>query len=298
MEKTVHSFSRSLGCSILPKQKAASCAQVLVEYKKMDKSKYEILLIEDDVLDQKAFLRMVKEKHLLYNCTIAGSVSEARGILTSASDKFDIIIADYLLGDGTAFDILDLTSGTPTIFVTGSGDEEVAIKAWKAGACDYLIKDPEQNYLRAISVTVENAIKHWKNEQKLQLLSLAIASIEDSVYITDMENKIIFVNRVFCETYGYSEEEVVGKDCDLLRNGNLHSNDTEDKFQDVPGWETGFYDKRKDGSKFPVSIHRSCIRDEKGDVVALLGVIRDISEFVHAEGELRVINQELKKTLH
>jgi len=120
--------------------------------------KIRVLLIEDDKIDQKAFKRLVKEKGLPYEYMIAGSVSEAIRILNS--EKFDIIITDYLLGDGTAFDIFDYIVDTPIIFVTGAGDEETAVRAMKAGAYDYLIKDPARNYLRVLSVTVENALKH------------------------------------------------------------------------------------------------------------------------------------------
>jgi DNA-binding NtrC family response regulator len=120
--------------------------------------KIRVLLIEDDKIDQKAFKRLVKEKGLPYEYMIAGSVSEAISILNS--EKFDIIITDYLLGDGTAFDIFDYIVDTPIIFVTGAGDEETAVRAMKAGAYDYLIKDPARNYLRVLSVTVENALKH------------------------------------------------------------------------------------------------------------------------------------------
>ena len=132
----------------------------------MENIRYKILLIEDDTLDQIVFKRLVKDKNLPYDYTIAGSVSEAWSILDS--ERFDIVIADYLLGDGTALDILSLVKDTPVILVTGAGDEEVAITAWKAGAYDYLIKDHERNYLKVLSVTVENAVKHKKTEDKLK----------------------------------------------------------------------------------------------------------------------------------
>ena len=113
----------------------------------MENIRYKILLIEDNELDQRAFKRFVDNSDIPYDCIIASSVSEANNILKS--DQFDAIISDHSLGDGTAFDILDLVKDTPTIVVTGAGDEETAVKAWKAGAYDYLIKDLDLNYLKA-----------------------------------------------------------------------------------------------------------------------------------------------------
>ncbi len=130
--------------------------------------------------------------------------------------KFDIVISDHDIGDGTAIDILNAANDTPVIVVTGAGDEETAIKTWKAGAYDYLVKDIDQNYLKAIPITVENAINHKIVEDKLQLLSGAIKSTEDSVFITNIQGEIIFVNKAFCKTYGYSEEEIIGQNNSIL----------------------------------------------------------------------------------
>ena len=264
----------------------------------MENTRYKILLIEDNELDQMAFKRCVDDNAIPYDCTIAGSVSEARDTLDS--DRFDIIIADHSLGDGTAFDILDSAKDTPIIVVTGAGDEETAVKVWKAGAYDYLIKDLDQNYLKAIPITVENAISHKMVEKKLQLLSGAIMSTDDSVYITDMQGRIIFVNKAFCNTYGYEEQEIIGKNNAVLWVGKHQTENTRSVFQTRTvgsSWEVGFYHKRKDDSLFPVSLSRSTIKNSNGNEVAIVGVGRDISERILIEDDLRTENQNLKKRI-
>ncbi|MEN8262224.1 MAG: hybrid sensor histidine kinase/response regulator [Nitrospirota bacterium] len=134
-----------------------------------------ILLIEDDRVDQMAFERLIKEKSLSYDYSIAGSVSEARSVLKT--EKFDIVVADYLLGDGTAFDVFNFIVDTPVILVTGAGDEEVAVNAMKAGAYDYLIKDPERNYLKVLPGTVENSIKRKQAEEDRKRLIKEIEAV-------------------------------------------------------------------------------------------------------------------------
>jgi len=147
--------------------------------KMMDNRKYKILLIEDDKVDQMAFKRLVQNERLPYDYTVAASVEEARSIL--GSERFDIVIADYLLGDGTAFDILHLVKNTPIIFVTGAGNEEIATEAWKAGAYDYLIKDHARNYLKALPITIKNAIKHREMEEILERKQKNLEAIFDAV---------------------------------------------------------------------------------------------------------------------
>ena len=124
-----------------------------IDGKLMEETRYKILLIEDDEIDQKAFERFLKgvrnlsDEKLLYDCTIATSVSEAQSILTS--EQFDAIVSDYSLGDGTALNILDSVKNTPIIVVTGYGDEEVAVKAWRGGGLMIILqKTPNEIILK------------------------------------------------------------------------------------------------------------------------------------------------------
>lgn len=262
----------------------------------MDNKKYKLLLVEDNELDRKAFKRFIDKSDIPYDYTIANCVSEADKILSST--HFDIIITDHSLGDGTSLDILNMAKDIPVIVVTGAGDEETAINAWKTGASDYLIKDLDRNYLKAIPITVENVIRHKQTEWKLQLLSGAVTSTDDIVYITDMQNRIIFVNRAFCENYGYKEEEIIGKSSSVIWIGKNQNESTRSVFQTQSigsASEVGFYHKRKDDSVFPVSLSRSIIRDVKGNEVAIVGIARDISERILLEDEYRTTTMNLSK---
>jgi PAS domain S-box-containing protein len=241
-----------------------------------------------------AFARLVESESLPYECTIAGSVSEARSLLET--EPFDVVIADYSLGDGTAFDILESAKCVPVILVTGAGDEEIAVRAWRAGAYDYLIKDLERNYLKTLPITVENAVIYKKTKEQAQLLSGAVMSTDDSVFITDTEDRIIFVNRAFCDTYGYSEEEVIGKNTDILLRQDSPQPPTHNFYRNLNGMAPASYHCRKDGTEFPVSLSISAVRDESGNETARIGVARDISEQVLTEDKIRNINLKLKRT--
>jgi PAS domain S-box-containing protein len=262
----------------------------------MEDVKYKVLLVEDNEIERRAFERFVDSNGIPYDYVITKSVAEAQRELSCK--KFDIIISDHDIGDGTAIDVLHSANNTPVIVVTGAGDEETAIKAWKAGAYDYLVKDLDQNYLKAIPITVENAIKHKEVEEKLYLLSGAIRSTEDSVFITNMCGEIIFVNKAFCKTYGYSEDEIIGKNSSILWIGKNQSESTRSVFQtrsSSGGWEVGFYHKRKDESIFPISLSRSIIKDANKKDVAIVGVARDISERLIIEDELRSTSLKFQK---
>ena len=132
--------------------------------------KIKILIIEDDRVDQMAFKRFVRNQGLPYDYIIASSLSEGKSLLKSHS--FDIILMDYMLGEGTAFDLFDeIQTDVPVIMITGAGDEDVAVQAMKKKASDYLKKDIDGHYLNLLPAAVENAIKSKlaeKEEKKRQ----------------------------------------------------------------------------------------------------------------------------------
>lgn len=174
---------------------------------------FKILLVEDDELDQMAFKRMVEHEKLSYDCTIAGSLSEAQQILNGK--EFDVIISDYSLGDGTALDVLGLAKDTPVILVTGADDRETAVKAWRAGAYDYLTKDADREYLKTIRITIENAVRQHDMGKALERKRRNQNAIFDAVPICMLlinDNMMVLrVNRALKEMVGKEYLEIINR---------------------------------------------------------------------------------------
>jgi PAS domain S-box-containing protein len=178
----------------------------------MQSENIRVLLIEDDAVDQLAFLRAVKEQALPYEVCIAGSVAGARQAL--AEGEFDVIVTDHELGDGDAFEIFDKLITTPTIFTTGAGDEAIAVKAMKVGASDYLIKDTERHYLSALPIRIAAALQHQRDRKALQESDERFRALADSSPIgffqTDVEGNCIYVNPQWLQILGRRSEDVLG----------------------------------------------------------------------------------------
>jgi diguanylate cyclase (GGDEF)-like protein len=222
----------------------------------------KVLLIQDSKDDRMAFKRFIKVENIPYDYDIAKSLSEANKILRTK--KFDIIIIDHVLRDGTPFDILNVIINTPIIVSTEAGGEEAAVKLMRAGAYGYLIKDKERHYLKVIPIAIENALKRKEYKKRLKLLSHVVMNVNDSIYVTDMNDNIVFVNKVFLETYGYEEEEIIGQKSIIL--GEV-------------GWKGEYIQKRKNGSELPVMITKSTVvLEEKENEYAFVIVARDIKE--------------------
>ncbi len=246
-----------------------------------------ILLVEDDEVDQKAFIRHVRNENLPYDYHVAGSLSEARNLLKE--NTYDLVISDYFLGDGTGFDLIGELGDTPLVFATGTGDEEIAVKAMKSGAYDYLIKDPESCYLKVLPITVDMALQNKRRERQLVLLSHAMQSIRESVCVTDRDGNISFVNEAFTATFGYPQGEVLGKEVHPLFKGKAHK-----VFLDVMGSEAGKKDwqgelesRKSDGTTFPAALSISSVKDDAGGVTGYVVIVRDITELKRYEEKIR-----------
>ncbi len=251
---------------------------------------YKILLVEDDLVDQIAFKRMVKRERLDYNFEVAGSLLEAKSLLSS--NTYDLVITDYQLGDGNAVALFDYLKSTPFIFATGGGDEEIAVKALKAGAFDYLIKDQERNYLKVLPLTIQNAIQRSKMNERLRLLESVIVNANDAVVIASASKvvpEIMFVNRAFIEMSGYSEAEVAGKRFGIFvgeqsdREEVLKISQAFQKFESVKS-EVIFY--RKDGTPYWVGLSIVPLKDKNGITTHFVSIQRDITERKETEKAL------------
>jgi len=267
--------------------------------------RYRILLVEDDKIDQAAFERLVKQQELSYDYTIVDSFAQAKSIL--ASNKFDVAVVDYLLGDGTAFDVLQLANDTPVIFATGVGDEEIAVKAMKAGAYDYIIKDAQRNYLKVLPQVVEKALAHKKAtdalkqyhnnlealvkerteqlEEEKELLAVTLCSMSDGVIAVDVKKRILLYNKVAENLTKWKYHEVQGKLVDEV----FHTIDEKtkkpvespiDKVLRSGQMENGS-DRdaliARDGSECPISATAAPIRKNDGTMVGIVMVLRDVS---------------------
>ncbi len=126
-----------------------------------------LLIVDDDEIDRQGVRRFLEKMGLPYALRTAASKAEALELLRDA-DSYDVVLLDYELGDGTGLELLASVGTTPAVIITGNGSEQIAAEAMRRGAYDYLIKDPERNYLELIPLTIENVLKRRRSEVALR----------------------------------------------------------------------------------------------------------------------------------
>lgn len=253
----------------------------------------KILLVEDDLVDQMAFERMIKKNKLPYNYQMASSVTEAKNILKT--ENFDIVITDYNLGDGTGNDILDVITKNPVIVTTGAGDEEIAVKAMRSGAYDYLIKDTNRNYLKVLPLTIERALNDHYSSERLRLLESVVVNGNDAVLITDNANlkqtypHIIYTNKAFKEMTGYDESEVIGKNLQMFFGPETNRRELSKirkALMSSSPVRTELICYKKNGETYWNDINIVPVENERNIITHWVSVHRDISQRKYTEKAL------------
>jgi two-component sensor histidine kinase/FixJ family two-component response regulator len=134
----------------------------------MDNEQINILLIEDNLADTALIREMLKESRKpqfkLYN---ARRLKDGLEILDK--NPINVLLLDLNLPDSSGIETFqkanEAVSGIPIVILSAFDDEEVAIKAVKGEAQDYLIKGTVDSNLLARSISY--AIERKSNEVEL-----------------------------------------------------------------------------------------------------------------------------------
>ena len=149
----------------------------------------------------------------------------------------------------------------------------------------YLAKDKEINLLFAESETMYRKL---------------VESAKHGIYMADVKGNLFYVNRAFVEIFHYnSKEEMLG--LSLTENLYVDPQEREEFLREMD--KKGFvldYDvksRRKDGSIALVSITSSFIRNDRGVVIGIEGIVHDVTQKKLLADELHAEKLKLEEIL-
>jgi len=147
----------------------------------------------------------------------------------------------------------------------------------------------EYAYISAVKntkgeITHYFAIKEDITEQKklneaLKMYGQALTNIVETVTITDMEDRLIYVNNAFTRLYGYSKEEVLGKHISIMLPKDTYSGIPEEVHcqSHLNSWYGELKNVTKEGKTFDILLSTSLIYNEQNQPIGIIGVSRDIT---------------------
>lgn len=265
-----------------------------------------ILHLEDDIDDAEIILSKLKAEGLFSEIVRVETEKE----FTEALDRggFDIILADYSLPSYNGMSALEYARekrpDLPFIFVSGAIGEERAISALTKGAVDYVLKNNLNRLVPAIRRALieakeissrklaERELK--KSERKYKTL---VENASDQIFMISRDCKVISANAAVLTVFGKKEHEIVGKHVmEIFQKDVAEKNIENLSIVFKTGRNLSLEEKLIiSGLEFWSSSNLNPVKDENGEVTAVIGVVRDITARRQAEEEGRFAHEQMRK---
>ncbi|MDF1589454.1 MAG: EAL domain-containing protein [Gammaproteobacteria bacterium] len=131
-------------------------------------------------------------------------------------------------------------------------------------------------------------------EQALQISGQVFEATKEGICVTDSSNTIIQVNPAFATITGFSADEVIGKNPNILSSGIQDAEFYADLWNTLHtkgAWSGELYNRRKNGEIYPQWSSISTITDETGAIQKYIAIMSDISDVKQAQQHIEFLAQ-------
>ncbi len=283
---------------ILPSKNAIG----FYNFYKMTKAK--LLIVEDDPIIAEGIINCVKK----FGFEVSDSVSSGEDAIESAKKNFpDLILMDIFLrgkrdGIETAGQ-MQLLYDIPVIYITAYSDKEMLERAKATAPFGYIIKPFKD---RELYTAIEIALYRHKTEKKIRenekWVSTILSSIGDAVIASDINGNITFMNPVACNLTGWQPDDVIGKPLNEIFD--IVDEETKEPAESpvtkvlrdgsVAGLANHTLLRTRTGREIPIDDSVSPIKDEKGNIIGVVLIFRDISGKRRTEKALQESEERLR----
>ena len=227
-----------------------------------------------------------------------------------SGQKIDIILSDYSLPTYSGSEALALARDKypqiPFVFVSGTMGEEAAIESLLNGAVDYVLK----NKLERLGSAVRRALRESRLRmeyqkaidnlrfQEEQYRSL-VEGMNEGIMLTDIDDKLLFINQRTVEITGYPANELIGENCtESLFEGENKQIVHNKRLLCLQGFNDKYEVelKRKDNKNVWIRISGSPVYDKSGKVSGAISVFENINDQKLAEDELRKLKRAVDQS--
>ncbi len=262
-----------------------------------------LLYVEDNLVDIDLTRRHLSRYAPHIRMDVLQNAQEVIALLSHpvTRHQYDVLLLDHRLKGLNAIDVMkelgQFSLSIPIILVTGHGDEEIAVQALKLGAADYVVKSSD--YLYHLPSVIENAF----NRNQLVSEQEALRTSEERFRrIAENAQDIIarytffpiqgyeYISPAVFKILGYTQDDFY-QDPDI-DSRITHPDDTPvtHRYNDASQITDETFAIRlihKNGQIVWVDYRSVPIFDNKGNLIALESIIRDISERKHDEQHIQ-----------
>ncbi len=256
----------------------------------MEPQKIHVLCVDDSPYDRELIRRALEKGEEGFTITEASDRQTFESRL--AAVECDVVLTDFNILGFEGLEVIKIVQerlpGTPVIVITGTGSEEIAVKALKQGAADYVIKTP--SHIAQLPLTIRRVLGARRSETERERLLSAIEQSGEAVLITDSEGTIQYVNPAFERTTGYEADEAVGQNPSFLKSGKQNEAFYREMWETISSgrtWQGRIINRKKDGSHYTESATLSPVLNPAGKIINYVSIKRDITEHLRLEAQLQ-----------
>ena len=141
------------------------------------------------------------------------------------------------------------------------------------------IKDERGNVNRLAILGVD-VTERKETEEILKEQAALLDITQDAILVKDMENHILFWNKSAERIYGWSADEVSGRDTSDILFSETHASEAKEAQKETlekGGWQGDLHQRAKDGKELVVEGRWTLVRDEHGKPKGILSVNSDVT---------------------
>jgi PAS domain S-box-containing protein len=141
-----------------------------------------------------------------------------------------------------------------------------------------------------VAEQVSGALARTRLQETQQRLGTAVGQAAESIFITETDGTIVYVNPAFERITGYSYEEVIGRNPRILKSGRHDSAFYREMWGTIASgqvWQGRFINRKKDGSLYIEDATITPVRNQAGEIVNYVATMRDVTREVELEDQFR-----------
>ncbi|WP_151899324.1 EAL domain-containing response regulator [Sulfurimonas hydrogeniphila] len=258
----------------------------------------KVLYVEDDI-DAREITTMLLED---FFDTIIVAQNGQEGLEKFQKESIDIIITDinmpHMNGLEMAKKIRAINKEVPIIILSAHNEEDFFLQSIQIGINGYLLKPIDMKQLSSTIFQVTQRYKYaLQAKQNLHLLKEYQEATNNSAIVskTDTAGIITYVNDAFCEISGYTKEELIGKNHNIIRHPDNPKSIFQEMWDTIKNkkkiWKGSIRNRTKNGKSYYLDATVKPILDLEGNILEYISLRHDITDIMHP---LKQLKNELK----
>ncbi|MFW9615628.1 EAL domain-containing protein [Aquabacterium sp.] len=132
-----------------------------------------------------------------------------------------------------------------------------------------------------------------KSQSSMRLFQKVMEGSEEGFIVTDAQGKILLINRAFSKVFGYTQDELIGRNPSFLSSGHHDPSFYTAMWHSIRTfghWHGEIWNRRKNGEVFPEWLSISAVNDQANHTTHYIGIFSDLSDKKNAEATIQYLS--------